>query len=404
MRGFSTLFYLVLAACIVSCSDVETPASGTLAPVELPTGADIAGPRFSTGADGQLVLSWMETDESATTLKYSPLVHGQFSSVVDVVTEPQAFVNWADLPSVMPLGSDHWIAHWLRYSAEGTYSYDVVISQSFDGGNTWGEAMTPHTDGTPTEHGFVSITPGADGAALLWLDGRNTPEASMTLRSAVITPDGRRTREQLVDASVCDCCQTDVAIAASGPIAVYRDRTSEEVRDIYVTRYIDGQWAPGVSLFADNWTIAGCPVNGPSIVADGEYVAVAWFTAAHDKPVVRVVTSIDGGATFGVPAEIASGRIHGYVGLAMIDAGNVAVSWVGRNEDGSNAVLLRQLSSDGRLGPTVELGWTRQLRVFPQLAYADGYLYAVWTDDGDDGRRMKSVRVPVTVSRRNQSS
>ena len=404
MRGFSALLFPVLVACLSSCSNVERPALGTPVPVELSAGAGVAGPRFSKGADGQLILSWMETDESATTLRYSPLVDGEFSNPVDVVTESRAFVNWADLPSVMPLGGDHWIAHWLRYSAEKTYSYDVVISQSFDGGMSWGEAMTAHTDNTPTEHGFVSIAPDADGAALLWLDGRNTPEASMTLRSAVITPDGRRTNEQLVDASVCDCCQTDIAIAADGPVAVYRDRTSEEVRDIYVTRYIDGQWTPGVSLFPDNWTIAGCPVNGPSIVAEGEHVAVAWFTVAFDKPVVRVVTSIDGGATFGVPTEIASGRIHGYVGLAMIDASNVAVSWVGRNNDGSSSVLLRQLSSDGRLGPPISLGQTRQLRVVPQLAYADGYLYAVWTDDGDDARRMKSVRVPVTVSRRNQSS
>ena len=346
----------------------------------------------------------MATAGSATTLKYSPLVDDKFTNAFEVVTEPKAFVNWADLPSVVPLAGDHWIAHWLRYSSEATYSYDVVTSQSIDGGKTWGEATTAHTDGTFSEHGFVSITPDAEGAALLWLDGRNTPEASMTLRFVVITPDGRRTREQLVDASVCDCCQTDIAIAADGPVAVYRDRTADEVRDIYVTRYIDGQWAPGVSLFPDNWTIAGCPVNGPSIVADGKQVAVAWFSAARDNPVVRVATSIDSGATFGVPTEIASGRINGYVGLAMIDPDTVAVSWVGKNADGSSSVLLRRLSGDGRLGPTLNLGQTRQLRVFPQLAYVDGHLYAVWTDDGDDGRRMKGVKVPVTVPRRNQSS
>ena len=47
------------------------------------------------------------------------------------------FVNWADLPSVQHVNQDHWLAHWLRYSADKTYSYDVVVSQSFDGGESW---------------------------------------------------------------------------------------------------------------------------------------------------------------------------------------------------------------------------------------------------------------------------
>ena len=73
-------------------------------------------------------------------------------------------------------------------------------------------------------------------------DGENVLDTSMTLRSAVIT---RRTvsecDEQLVDDSVCDCCQTDVAISASGPVAVYRNRTAEEIRDIYITRLVDSR-------------------------------------------------------------------------------------------------------------------------------------------------------------------
>ena len=404
MRTFHVLFCLVFATCFAACSKTESPAFEGPVPVEIPTSADIAGPRFSAGAGGELVLSWMERGETDTRLRYSSMVNGQFSPAIDVVSEPRMFVNWADLPSVMPLSGDHWIAHWLRYSAEKTYSYDVVVSQSFDGGTTWGEAISPHTDSTPTEHGFVSISPNAEGAALLWLDGRNTPEGSMTLRSAVITPDGRRVNEQEVDNSVCDCCQTDVATAANGPIAVYRDRSPDEIRDIYVTRYLDGRWEPGKRLYADDWKIAGCPVNGPSIGAHGNHVVVAWFSAANDKPVVRAVTSSDGGVTFGPPTEIASGRISGYVGLALLDENEAAISWVGRNDDGSNAILLRQVSSNGRAGPVVTLGQASQLRVFPQLAYLDGYLYAVWTDTSEDGHRMIGVRVPATASMRNQSS
>ena len=67
------------------------------------------------------------------------------------------------------------------------------------------------------------------GVGLVWLDGRATPDAPMTLRGAVITPAGERTHEQVIDASVCDCCQTDIAVSSHGPLAVYRDRTAEDV-------------------------------------------------------------------------------------------------------------------------------------------------------------------------------
>jgi hypothetical protein len=304
------------------------------------------------------------------------------------------FVNWADFPSVMQVNGDHWIAQWLHYSADKTYSYDVVVAQSFDGGDSWSEPMTAHTDGTATEHGFVSMYRDPDATTLLWLDGRNTPEKPMTLRSAAITPGGERVREALVDASVCDCCQTDVAVSSQGPIAVYRDRTEDEIRDIYITRYVDGAWETGARLYADDWNIAGCPVNGPSIVADGDLVAVAWFSAANDAPVVRVVISSDGGTTFGAPIALSGGRLAGYVGLAIIDDKTLAGSWVGRNE-GVNTLQLRTITTDGRLGAIQSIADIDQVRVVPQLGFQDGSLYLFWTDIVDDATVLAGRRIPV---------
>ena len=398
MRTFHSLSWLLFAAFLTSCTGPETPATGPIQSVEVSTGDAVFGPRFSSGPDGQLVLSWMERGATRSVLRVAALTGDGFADPQDVTTGERMFVNWADLPSVTPLGGDHWLAHWLRYSADKTYSYDVVVSQSFDGGTTWSDAITAHTDGTPTEHGFVSMLPHDDGALLVWLDGRNTPESSMTLRSAVIAPDSSRSSEQEIDDSVCDCCQTDIALAATGPIAVYRDRTRDEIRDIYVTRRIDGQWQPGTRLFADDWHIAGCPVNGPSIIADGDQVAVAWFSAAQDKPVVRAILSSDSGESFGEPVEIASGRVAGYVGLAAIDDGAAVVSWVARDDAGDNVLRLRRVSANGVAGPVIEVGRTNQLRVFPQLAYADGYLYLAWTSDVDGTSQLKTARLPVNAS------
>ena len=383
MRIFSLAQLAVFAALLTGCSPSAEPVFGPIVDVPISTTGEVTGPRFSQGAEGDLTLSWMESLESETALQYAVLGDDSFGRPGRVVVEPRMFVNWADLPSVMQVKDGHLIAHWLRYSADKTYSYDVVVSQSVNAGETWSEAVTDNTDGTPTEHGFVSMYPQVDGVALLWLDGRDTAnepgnnvlDTSMTLRSAVLTSDGRVTREQLVDDSVCDCCPTDVAVSSKGPIAVYRDRTAEEVRDIYLTRYTDGQWQPGVPIFEDNWVIAGCPVNGPSIVATNDNVAISWFTVVNGSPVVKVVTSDDGGMSFAEPIEVASGRLAGYVGLAALNDASLVVSWVSRNDTGSNSLNLRRITRDGQLEPVHEIAEISQLRVVPQLAFRHDSLF-----------------------------
>ena len=308
MRKITTLLASVFIAALAACDSRQPVSLGEPIALNLPGGA-VTGPRLSQRPDGKLVLSWMAPLDAGAVLRYTTIADAELAASRDVVTDSRMFVNWADLPSVMQVDDEHWLAHWLRYSADKTYSYDVVVSQSLDDGASWSDPVTAHDDGTPTEHGFVSMHRVPEGVALLWLDGRNTPDAPMTLRSAVITPGGERQREQLVDDSVCDCCQTDMAVSSNGPMAVYRDRTKEEIRDIYITRFGDGKWETGARLYADNWKIAGCPVNGPSIVADGDNVAVAWFSAANDTPVVRVLLSDNGGATFAAPIQISVGRV-----------------------------------------------------------------------------------------------
>lgn len=61
--------------------------------------------------------------------------------------------------------------------------------------------MTPHRDGTPTEHGFVSMLPWPDARRdAVWLDGRNfakshseetNENAEMTLRFAALEAGDR---------------------------------------------------------------------------------------------------------------------------------------------------------------------------------------------------------------------
>ena len=399
-RLASALSVIVLLA---ACS--ESPPPFRPVALEIPAGIGAIGPRISGSPEVGLVLSWMEQDQAGAALHFSRYSDGRWSTPGTVATGVDMFVNWADMPSVQPMGGNRLAAHWLEMSADLTYSYDVVFVQSDDGGRTWSEPLRPHDDGTPTEHGFVSMFVDDGGTGLIWLDGRMTGNAAagdpkatgMTLRAASVDPDSTIRNEQLVDELICDCCQTDIAVAASGAVAVYRDRSAGEIRDIAVTRRIDGRWQPGTLVVADNWEIPGCPVNGPSIVAHGDFVAVAWFTGAGGRPVVKLAMSSDSGVTFSAPIEVAAGKVQGRVGLAYLGDGDVAVSWLQSGDSGAHPVHVRRYSADGAPGPVRLVAQNANAFSFPQIALSGNHLVFVWTETRGSMTSLHGAQVPAAA-------
>ena len=257
------------------------------------------------------------------------------------------------------------------------------MTQSADSGATWQETITPHRDGTATEHGFVSLVPWTENrTALVWLDGRDMADGSddhhggdhagaMTLRFAALGAGGRLTEEALLDARTCDCCQTAAARTSGGLVVAYRDRSEGEIRDIAVTRLQGGTWTSPEILHEDGWQISGCPVNGPSLDAQGKRVAVAWFTAADGVPRVHVAFSDDGGATFSEPTIVNGGTPLGRVDVVLRPGGSALVSWLERAGEQA-AIRLRTVAPDGhtrgrsrrwprraRRGPAVFRAWSK---------------------------------------------
>jgi len=389
---------------IAACSSPEESDDANVHALEVHAGSNAAGPKVSTAPDGTVVLSWMEPDESGSTLWYSELTENGWQPSRTVVTGVDMFVNWADMPSVMALTETHWAAHWLEMAGESTYAYHVVVSQSFDRGRTWSETIKPHTDSTPTEHGFVSLYPQNGKVAAIWLDGRKTgneqsgdPTASgMTLRAAVIDADGKLHQEQLIDELICDCCQTDVAIAQSGPVAVYRDRTVNEIRDIFVARNVERIWSPGVALNNDNWQIAGCPVNGPAIAARGNRVAAAWFSAPDQRAAVQVKFSEDGGRSFGRAIQLATEGSLGHVDVVLLRDGSAVVSWLQSSSGGHGDLVARRVMADGDSGSTRRIASNVPARSVPQMALSGSDLVFVWTGSGDTPSHIQSARLAAT--------
>ncbi len=382
------------AAC--SPDALSTPI-GELQPLEAPAGAGSREPNLSTADDGSILMTWTEPAEDSTwALRIATLEGDHWSEPATIASGRPFFVNWADFPSAIRLSDGRLAAHWLERSAGGTYEYDVRISQSIDGGRTWSEDVIPHRDGTKSEHGFVTLYDAGTGLlGAVWLDGRkfadSTAPREMTLAQSTLSADGTLGPERLLDARICDCCQTGGALTDAGPVIVYRDRSPDEIRDISIVRLVDGEWTDGRAVHEDGWHVDHCPVNGPAVAARGRDLVVAWFTAARDTSRVNVAFSRDGGATFGAPVRIDEGAPLGRVDVELLEDGRAVVTWLERTDSGDADVRLRVATRDGRSGESVVLGATSGARAsgFPRMARQGDRLVFAWTVPG----RPSSLRV-----------
>ncbi len=375
--------------------------------VPTPAGAGSGEPNLVVGADDVAYLSWLEPSETGHALKLAPWADGGWGETRTVIDRADLFVNWADFPSIAIFNGGVMAAHWLEKSGPGPYSYDVRVALSRDGGSTWGDDIVLHRDGVDAEHGFVSLIPWNDQLAALWLDGRATVHGDpMTLRFTTVDGEGRLGNEVRLDASVCDCCQTAMAATADGLVAVYRNRTEGEVRDIYAARRVDGDWSEGRPVHDDGWVIPGCPVNGPAVAAAGDTVAVAWFTAAEtaadtartreeirsagERGRVLAAFSTDGGGTFGPPIRVDNGQAMGRADIVILDGG-AAVSWLERTEGGAE-VRVRRVDPVG-VGPVSVVAGAEAERAtgFPRMVRAGDRLVFAWTVPGEEGGVQTAV-------------
>jgi hypothetical protein len=398
---------LVLAVAVAACgSDEGARLAVSTTEIVSPAGANSGEPFLSESADGAVFMSWLEAEPGGGhDLRFARFDGTDFSEVRKITHSDRFFVNWADFPSLTPgPGGTLW-AHWLERGAKGGYDYGVRIAHSADGGDSWSEPWTPHDDASPTEHGFVSAVADDGGVGFLWLDGRqyapgadgSEPTMEMTLRYRRMGADGRPGPETLVDGRVCDCCQTAAATTSSGPVVVYRNRTDEEIRDIYISRQVHGVWTEGLPVHDDGWEIAGCPVNGPAIAAQGDDVVVGWFAAPGDAPRVNVAFSSDGGATFGAPQVVDGGSPAGRVDILMTDEGAALVVWLERTGGEDAEVRMREVTSDGMSESfAVTRSSAGRASGFPRMARSvDGDVVVAWTDVDGEAPRVRVTKLTL---------
>ena len=367
-----------------------------------PAGANSSEPQFTSQAD-RVILSWVEVNGDRASLKFAERTPTGWSNAQTAASGTHFFINSFDVPSVHALADGSLVAHWEeRLGAdEDSDASRVMLSWSKDQGRTWSRPVSPHHDGTNTEHGFVSLfqAPGA-GLGLIWIDGRATnPETEsgdMSLRASVYDASGKQLREMVVAPRVCECCSTSAAETSEGVIVAFRNRGATEVRDIYVSRFADGRWSAPAIVHADGWMIDACPINGPSIAARGRDVAVAWFMAKNDQGRAFVAFSHDAGRTFGAPLRVDDAGSLGRLGVQLLDDGSAAVIWIEKSSPRTE-MRLRVITPAGTRSAPVTIAGTEGSR-YPRIMRDRDELLFSWTDT-DKGSQVRTARASTGPQR-----
>ena len=385
-----------LAMVVGACQARQLPVAKTQA-IENPAAAGAQFPRLAPLSDGGVLMSWVESLGEVHVLKYGVLQEGRWVRQGEVARGSDWFLNWSDFPSIAAIDKSFWVAHWLVKQKNGrSYDYDIAISISRDAGATWSKPKTPHRDESAAAHGFAVLFPADGQAGIIWLDGRSRliqkegskhehKSGHFALRYTRIHRDGSLGDEQVIDDNTCTCCWPTVTVTPAGPVAAWRGRTDDEVRDHRVARLRDGKWTSPVPLREEGWEIAGCPVNGPMLTACGMKIAAAWFTAAGDQPRIRAAFSSDGGQSFGEPVEVDDVNPSGRVGVAWSNDHTAIVSWISGTDavTGKASLALRKVYADGSSGPIhrlKEISGGRDSGVPQVVAYGSGLMMA-WTGE-----------------------
>ncbi|HEY5744624.1 MAG TPA: exo-alpha-sialidase [Chryseolinea sp.] len=379
------LLLLLVGGCYVRKTNENT----AIITMDSPAKEDSGEPYLFADEKGKVYLSWLEKMDDHHAFKYSSLTDGKWSEPIMIDSGKNWFVNWADYPMIASSGKDL-IAHYLEKNGEGTFSYDVKVTSSPDQGKTWKTPVALHDDGKEAEHGFVSMLPYQENFFFAWLDGRNTVvegmenhaghHGAMSLRAAIVDKEGNKISEWELDNRTCDCCQTSAAITESGPVVVYRDRSEDEIRDISIVRLVNNTWTKPEAIYHDNWKIAGCPVNGPRVVANGNFLAIAWYTVSEGKSKVRVIFSHNAGKSFGNPVQVDEGRAIGRVDIVMLERESIMVSWM----EGTTIKAVK-VRGDGTKDSSLTIASSSEARSsgFPQMTKSGNELFFAWTDDKD---------------------
>ncbi|MGE4056840.1 MAG: sialidase family protein [Vicinamibacterales bacterium] len=410
----------------LACADGTVPAE---APVPADSGSDAqpvelgvpgrANANVSVASDGDfLIAAWSAAEpEGAADIFTAVSRDGgrTFSDPVRVNSEPGTARVSGEQPPRLVLAkqanADPVVS--LIWTASGEDGTRLLTSQSVDGARTFEPSeLVPGTD-APGNRGWESLTAFGNGiVAAAWLDHRqhaqnsdvasthhhhdaaadpNEEGVAMAARSQLYFAafDGESEPKPLTG-GVCYCCKTALAtgmFGSSDTVAVaWRHVYPGNMRDIAftVSRDQGRTFSAPVRASEDQWSITGCPDDGPSMAVDGEgRVHLVWPTAVTEngQPVKALFhTMTADGVTFTPRVKLPTQGQANHPQIAAASDGSLVAIW---DESGSGSRSIARargvLDASGQIAFSRSAASGVETGVYPIVLAGDSEVVSIWT-------------------------
>jgi hypothetical protein len=365
-------------------------------------------PSLSTDGIGNVHICWFAngSEQGKTRLQHTAWNGKTWLDTSTLEQGNNWLVNWADFAKYQQDSSGSAIACWQTF-AKDKRGYGLTKKTRSLKNGAWSSAAPLHADQKAVEHGFVSLAAlGGNSFFATWLQSTASGPPTQ-LRYAIQHTDGTASVEYVLDDLVCDCCSTAAIALPDGQVVVaYRNRSEAEVRDLRIVRgdpTDPGSWTEPAAVDKEEWRTQSCPVNGPALANDGNYISLVFYTEGSSGfKQVKYLTSTDGGKSFGLPLPIAGGEdCLGRVSVAQMPNGGPAiVSWL-QQKEGSAFWMATAIPRKGRPSAVVEIAQVSGARTdgFLQLAVTQEGALAAWTAKTDQGLAVQTARLLLQSSK-----
>jgi len=370
-----------------------------------------SSPSLRMAPDGRLAAAWTEEDPGAAP-RPAPghAHHGNWMITFDMRLVLLAFstgdgTSWSEPRTVntaveaaqgdenepkIAFGPDgRALVVWSTPNEKGDKSRANVRFALDDGRGRFTPSETLNEARDTARFPTVETTP-AGSFLVTWIDRRQDSPAARAIYMARLDARGRPAgRSYKVGDNACDCCRLGVAFADQGRTVylAHREVAKDNIRNHVLLTSTDGgaTFGPPVTISDDGW-LTGCPHSGPTIAVDRlGRIHVTWFTQgrAESEAGVYYAVSRDGGRSF-APRVLVHGNTAPEVlhtTLAASDAGTVYLAWDNLDESRRSQIFVRTLAPDGvTWSPVQQISQARENARRPSIALSSDALHVAWTE------------------------
>lgn len=400
--------YCFVFTLIFSCNTSE-PKLNDFASFGLGISKDSAFPGscpylFKSG-DSTVLISWVrDVSDSQAVVCYAISKNGiDFGPTVIVAGSDNVHPHGENLPKVIITPGGKILATWgaSNPNPKNPYSGLVYYSWLLDDGKNWTAPQTLSRDTNSIDQRYFDIEILKDNAVgVLWLDSRkSTDKEGSSLYFATFDNNNELQNERPIDATVCQCCRTDLFVDRQGGLhTVYRKIINDSIRDMVHSVSLDNgkTFSAPERISHDNWVINGCPHTGPAIAQTSNGISFVWYTLGNGSGVFYA-DSKDNGKTFSTRDAVSARPSAKHPQLEISQADDQLIVW----DEGAlsgNRIGYEVRSATGKKLGTAYLTDSINYASFPVIkSLGDGFIvaYTGKKQSGDDEKIFYKIIKPL---------